>query len=242
MLPCSQRSVGSSPVVPGTSSARGSCFAVAGGLAVAPRWRPTTDESEFLPDHYESIKAYEPARRSSPAPTPPSPPSVVFDHEDGDAAAPRTTWPPTRRWRRSKDDARRRASNETFVQPVTRHDPDGRRRSSPRTTTTSVRAQLLLSDGSTGYEPEALDDGRRLRTRGDSSRRSRARDSKQGSPATWPRALDNEECQSSDALLIVGVATDAADRDPAGPDLPLGADLPDADPGGRSGRPWSQRA
>src|SRR3546814_4246009 len=52
-------------------------------VATAPALTSTTDESEFLPDHYESIKAAELQEKAFPNATTPAA-ILVFEREDGE--------------------------------------------------------------------------------------------------------------------------------------------------------------
>ena len=51
-------------------------------IATAPKLSPTSDQSEFLPSHYESIKAATLQQKAFPQQTAPGA-ILVFDREDG---------------------------------------------------------------------------------------------------------------------------------------------------------------
>jgi RND superfamily putative drug exporter len=168
-------------------------------VALAPKLEPTSDQSEFLPDSYESIKTFERLAEDFPGTNTSIGATVVFDRPDGELLT-------------DEDLAAANAvlaslgdgigdTFDGFLAPVP-DQPDlvvvpseGRE---------IAYAQLLLSPDSAGFEPEALDDARELRTAVRAATEGTGLEV--GLTGNVPNSVDNEDA-AGDALLIVGVAT-----------------------------------
>lgn len=166
-------------------------------VALAPALQTTSDESEFLPDHYESIKATELQSEKFPGATTPAA-ILVFEREDG---APLTE--------EDQGDVNRIAEElgpqlgaETFVQHVVTVDPQGQ----PNLSEDGLVqiAIIGLAEGATGFTPAAFTDAERLRD--DLKPLVEATDLKVQSTGSVPQGLDSQE-SSEQTLAIVGSAT-----------------------------------
>ena len=168
-------------------------------VSLSPQLEPTADQSEFLPDHYESIKAYDRLDAEFPGTNTSIAATVVFDHEDGTPLSQDDLVAANEAMASIKDDLG--ATFDGFLSP----DP-----ARPEVVVVPSKnndigfAQLLLSPDSAGYEPEALDDARRLRTQVTEAIDGSGLEA--GVTGNVASSVDNEDA-SSDALLIVGVAT-----------------------------------
>ena len=89
-------------------------------VATAPALQTTTDEAEFLPDHYESIKAAEVQADEFPSSTTPAA-ILVFQREDGGEL----TAEDQQEVDRIAEELGPELGKETFVQQVVTTDPDG---------------------------------------------------------------------------------------------------------------------
>ena len=166
-------------------------------VALSPKLESTADQSEFLPDHYESIKGFDQLAKDFPDTNTSIAATVVFDREDG---TPLTA-----------DDLA--AANQALVGidlPQTFDgfvEPDPSNPSNvviPSDKSDIAYAQLLLSPDLAGFEPQALDDTRDLRA--EVHEAVDGTDLEVGLTGNTPSSVDNEDA-SGDALLIVGVAT-----------------------------------
>jgi RND superfamily putative drug exporter len=122
----------------------------------APKLQTTSEESEFLPDHYESIKAADIQAEKFPGATTPAA-ILVFEREDG---KPLTE--------EDRADVERIAEElgpglgkDTFVQQVVTVNPQGR----PNVSEDGlVQLGIVgLAEGATGFDQQAFDDAQEMR-------------------------------------------------------------------------------
>ncbi len=157
-------------------------------VALAPKFEATQDQADFLPRHYESIKAAE--LQSAEFPTDSAPGAiVVFDREDG---------------------ARLTADDTAQIQQVV--DTVGQDLGPAFTNLTATPAsenglvQIAvagLSDDVTGYDQTSFDSVKKLRA---DLTKAVSGDLEYGVTGTVAQGYDNQE-SGNQALLIVGVAT-----------------------------------
>ncbi|WP_134738228.1 MMPL family transporter [Nocardioides sp. 503] len=168
-------------------------------IALAPKLEATTDQSEFLPRHYESIKAAELQAEAFPDTNSSVGGIVVFDREDGEKLTP-------------EDLA---AANATMaeVQAELGATFDGVQALDPKQPDALVAPSedgkiafsiVALADDVTGYEPSAFDDVVDLR--GDLKKATDGTDLRYGVTGPVAQGYDSQEA-SGDALAIVGAAT-----------------------------------
>lgn len=165
--------------------------------ATAPALESTQDNSEFLPDHYESIQALNlQSEKFSDAFTPGA--ILVIEREDGGALT-------------AEDQAAAaeicaelapELGEETFQQAVFAVDETGAPNLSEDGTV--MFAVIPLAEGASGYDPQAFDDARDLRD--DLEDLSEGTGLEIRSTGAVPQGLDSAESSES-TLLIVGVAT-----------------------------------
>jgi RND superfamily putative drug exporter len=166
-------------------------------VALSPKLESTADQSEFLPNHYESVKGFDQLAKDFPDTNTSIAATIVFDRADGDpltqdnlAAANQAM---------SSIDLGK--TFDGFVAP----DP-----SQPDLVVVPSKnseigySQLLLSPDLAGFEPEALDDTRQLRD--DVQAAIKGSDLEAGVTGNVASSVDNEDA-SGNALIIVGVAT-----------------------------------
>ncbi|MEO9325755.1 MMPL family transporter [Nocardioides sp. C4-1] len=166
-------------------------------VSFAPTLETTQEQSEFLPDHYESVKAIDLQSASFPGATTPAA-LIVFERTDGGTltADDQTT---------IADVAKRLGPElgaKTFVQQVVTTGPDG----SPNVSQDGV-AQIGvvgLAEGATGFDPQAFDDAEQLRT--DLDDLLAGTDLTALTTGSVPQGLDSQDSAET-TLLIVGVAT-----------------------------------
>jgi RND superfamily putative drug exporter len=157
-------------------------------LALAPKFEATQDQADFLPRHYESIKAAE--LQSTEFPTDSAPGAiVVFDRED---------------------DGKLTADDTAQIQQVV--DTVGQDLGPAFTSLTATPAsenglvQIAvagLSDDVTGYDETSFDSVKKLRA---DLQKAVSGDLEYGVTGTVAQGYDNQE-SGNQALLIVGVAT-----------------------------------
>ncbi len=168
-------------------------------IALSPKLESTADQSEFLPDHYESIKGFDQLAEDFPDTNTSIAATIVFDRADG---APLT-------------DADLAAANEAVasVEDGLGKTFDGVVAPDPSQPDLVVipsenkdigYTQLLLNPDLAGFEPEALDDGRDLREA--IHQAVEGSDLEVGVTGNVAANIDSEDA-SGNALLIVGVAT-----------------------------------
>nr|WP_207619886.1 MMPL family transporter [Nocardioides sp. IC4_145] len=166
-------------------------------VSLAPTLETTQEESEFLPDHYESIKAVELQEEKFPGATSPAA-LLVFQREGGgqltaedQAAAGRIA-----------EELGPRLGAETFVQQVVVVGPDGE-------PNVSEDGELLLgivglAEDATGFDPAAFEDAEELRT--DLAELADGTGLEVTTTGSVPQGLDSQE-SGERALAIVGIAT-----------------------------------
>jgi RND superfamily putative drug exporter len=181
----------------GRLAARRPWFVVAGWivlavvvLAFAPKLSSTSDESEFLPSHYESIKAATIQEKEFPASSQVGA-ILVFDRADGAAL--------------SKSDQQKagavvsglnaKLDNETFSHgALTGVSKDGK----------VAIAIVGLAKHANGYDTKAIDDAKALRA--DLKPLVAGSDLRVRTTGPAPQSLDSQE-SSEKTLAIVGIAT-----------------------------------
>ena len=166
-------------------------------VSLAPALQTTSEESEFLPDHYESIKATDLQSEKFPGATTPAA-ILVFEREDG---APLTE--------ADQADVDRIAEHlgpelgeQTFVQQVVTVNPEGK----PNLSQDGM-AQIGiigLADGATGFDPQAFDDAKDLRN--DLAPLVEDTDLRVQTTGSVPQGLDSQE-SGDRTLAIVAIAT-----------------------------------
>ena len=166
-------------------------------VALAPSLQTTTDESEFLPDHYESIKAAEvQADEFADSTTPAA--ILVFQRDDGGELTAEDQQEVTR----IAEDLGPELSKETFVQQVVTTDPEGQPNVSEDGTV--AVGVIGLAEGSTGFDTQAIDDGRDLRD--DLEPLVEGTGLTVQATGSVPQSVDQED-SSAQTLAIVGIAT-----------------------------------
>ena len=90
-------------------------------VSLAPALTTTQEESEFLPDHYESIKATKLQEEKFPGATTPAA-LIVFEREDGEAL----TEDDQAKVTSIAEELGPKLGDETFVQQVVTVSPDGK--------------------------------------------------------------------------------------------------------------------
>ncbi|MBM7518937.1 MMPL family transporter [Nocardioides nitrophenolicus] len=165
--------------------------------AAAPALESTQDNSEFLPDHYESIQALK-----------------LQDAKFSDSFSPGAILVIER-----KDHEKLTADDQAAVADIAaKLGPElGKKTFQPLVITqgetgtpnlsedgTVMFAVLPLADGATGYDTQAMDDAKLLRA--DIKKLVAGTDLEIRATGAVPQGLDSQE-SSSDTLLIVGIAT-----------------------------------
>nr|WP_232523646.1 MMPL family transporter [Nocardioides sp. MAH-18] len=164
---------------------------------MAPALETTQEEEEFLPDHYESVQAYQIQEENFPGATTPAA-LIVFQREDGEPL--------------TEDDQSTingiaeklgpELGDETFVQQVVTVSPDGQPNVSEDG---QVQIGIVgLAEGATGYDPQAFDDAKAMRE--DLADLTEGTDLTAQTTGSVPQGLDSQE-SGDRALAIVGIAT-----------------------------------
>ena len=166
-------------------------------VSLAPALQTTTDEAEFLPDKYESIKAAKLQSDKFPGATTPAA-ILVFEREDGE----QLTDDDQAEVAQISEELGPKLPDETFVQEVVTVDPEG----GPNLSEDGlVQIGIIgLAEGSTGFDTQAIDDGKKLRD----ALEPLVEDSDLNVLTTGsvPQSLDSQE-SSEQTLAIVGLAT-----------------------------------
>ena len=170
--------------------------AVAVGLT-APGLKTTTDQSEFLPSHYESIRAMEAQADHFPEATTPAA-IIVFNREDGGELTPEDQAEVTR----IGEELGPKLAPDTFVQQVVTVSADGAPNVSEDGTT--MIGVVGLADGATGFDVAAFDDAKDLRE--ELAELVDGTDLEAQTTGSVPQGLDSQE-SGDEALAIVGIAT-----------------------------------
>jgi RND superfamily putative drug exporter len=165
-------------------------------VSLAPTLETTSDQSEFLPDKYESIKALELQDEKFPGATTPAA-ILVFQREDGG----KLTADDQSEIGRIAEELGPQLGTETFVPEVvvtTEGQPnlseDG----------TVAAGFIGLAEESTGFDTQAIDDGRDLRDDLEPLVEDTGLEVQSTGPV--PQALDSQD-SGEDALRIVAIAT-----------------------------------
>lgn len=166
-------------------------------VALAPALETTQEESEFLPDHYESIKATNLQSEQFPGATTPAA-IVVFEREDGEPLTPEDQ----AEVGRISEELGPQLGEETFVQQVVTVSPDG----APNISEDGlVQIGIIgLAEGATGFDTQAFEDAEDLRD----DLADLAEDSglKVQTTGSVPQGLDSQDAGER-SLAIVGIAT-----------------------------------
>jgi putative drug exporter of the RND superfamily len=166
-------------------------------VSLAPALETTQEEAEFLPDHYESVQAYEIQEERFPGATSPGA-LIVFEREDGE--------PLTREDQAEvtsiAEELGPELGDETFVQQVVTVSPDGQ----PNVSEDGfVQIGIVgLAEGATGYDPQAFEDAEAMRD--DLAALTEGSGLAVQTTGTVPQGLDSQE-SGERALAIVGIAT-----------------------------------
>ncbi|GAA3817046.1 MMPL family transporter [Nocardioides panacisoli] len=166
-------------------------------IATAPALKTTTEESDFLPDHYESIKATQLQQDRFPSATTPAA-LLVFQREDGGQLTEDDQATVTD----IADKLGPELKTSTFVQQVVTVDAEG----NPNVSQDGLAEVGIvgLADGATGYDPQNYDDAKALRN--DLEPLVEGTGLEVQTTGTVPQGLDSEE-SSQQTLAIVGAAT-----------------------------------
>jgi RND superfamily putative drug exporter len=168
-------------------------------VAFSPKLESTADQSEFLPDHYESVKGFDQLAEDFPDTNTSIAATVVFDREDGDPLSQEDLVAANAAMASIEGDL-----GKTFDGFLTPDPSQPDLVVVPSENSDIGFAQLLLSPDLAGFEPEALDDARELRKDVQSAIEGTGLEA--GVTGNVASSVDNEDA-SGDALLIVGVAT-----------------------------------
>ena len=166
-------------------------------VALAPALETTQEESEFLPDHYESVVATELQAEKFPGATTPAA-ILVFEREDGEALSDDDQAEVTR----IAEELGPRLGTQTFVPQVVTVAPDG----APNLSEDGlVQLGIIgLAEGSTGFDTQAFEDARDLRE--ELEELSADTGLRVQTTGSVPQGLDSQE-SGDRALAIVGIAT-----------------------------------
>lgn len=169
-----------------------------GVFALAPALETTQEESEFLPDHYESVQAVNLLEEKFPEANTTSAAQLVFQREDGGELTADDQAEITR----IAEELGPKLGDDTFVQQVVTVGPDGQ----PTISQDGLvqNAFIALADGSTGFDTQAMDDAKAMRE--DLADLTDGTDLEVLSTGSVPQGLDSQE-SGEQALAIVGIAT-----------------------------------
>ena len=168
-------------------------------VALSPKLESTADQSEFLPDHYESVKGFDQLAEDFPDTNTSIAATIVFDREDGEPLSQDDLVAANAAMASIKGDL-----GKTFDGFLTPDPSQPDLVVIPSENNDIGFAQLLLSPDLAGFEPEALDDARDLRK--DVKAAVADTGLEAGVTGNVASSVDNEDA-SGDALLIVGIAT-----------------------------------
>ena len=163
----------------------------------APALRTTTDESEFLPSDYESIRAAVAQEEHFPQVSTPAA-IIVFQREDGGEL----TADDRAEVSRVGDELGPRLGTETFQPGVLTTDGEGK----PTVSEDGVAmlGVVGLADDATGYDPQAYEDAEQMRD--DLAELVDGTGLTARTTGTVPQGLDSQD-SSEAALTVVGIAT-----------------------------------
>ncbi|KQW49159.1 hypothetical protein ASC77_10725 [Nocardioides sp. Root1257] len=166
-------------------------------VSLAPALTTTQEESEFLPDHYESIKATKLQEEKFPGATTPAA-LIVFEREDGKAL----TQEDQAKVSSIAEELGPELGKDTFVQQVVTVSPDGKPNVSEDG---KVQIGIVgLAEDSTGFDTQAFDDAKAMRD--DLADLTDGTDLTAQTTGSVPQGLDSQE-SGNRALAIVGIAT-----------------------------------
>ncbi|WP_235736478.1 MMPL family transporter [Nocardioides alcanivorans] len=163
----------------------------------APGLKTTTDQSEFLPSHYESIRAMEAQADHFPEVSTPAA-IIVFQRSDGE----NLTDDDTAEVARIGEELGPKLAARTFMQEVITVSAGGEPNLSEDGST--MIGVVGLADGATGYDVAAFDDAKDLRK--DLAELVDGTDLTAQTTGNVPQGLDSQE-SGDKALAIVGIAT-----------------------------------
>ncbi|THV10832.1 MMPL family transporter [Nocardioides caeni] len=165
--------------------------------ATAPALESTQDNSEFLPDHYESIQALQlQEEKFSDAFTPGA--ILVIEREDGDAP----TADDQAQVATIGEELAPKLGKKTFQQQVYAVDEAGEPNLSEDETV--MFAVIPLADGASGFDPQAFDDAEDLRDELEKLTEDTGLEIR--ATGSVPQGLDSQD-SSEKTLQIVGIAT-----------------------------------
>ncbi|TIC83285.1 MMPL family transporter [Nocardioides sp. GY 10113] len=166
-------------------------------VSLAPALQTTSEESDFLPDHYESIQAMTLQAEKFPAAITPAA-ILVFEREDGEPL----TEEDQAEVARVAEELGPQLETKTFLPQVFVVNEQGQ----PNVSADGQVALGIvgLADGATGYDPQAIEDGQALRSDLDDLVADSGLTVQSGGPVL--QSLDSQE-SSEKTLAIVGIAT-----------------------------------
>lgn len=166
-------------------------------VSLAPALTTTQEESEFLPDHYESIQATKLQEEKFPGATTPAA-LIVFEREDGKALSDEDQ----AKVSSIAEELGPKLGKDTFVQQVVTVSPDGKPNVSEDG---KVQIGIVgLAEDSTGFDTQAFDDAKAMRD--DLADLTDGTDLTAQTTGSVPQGLDSQE-SGNRALAIVGIAT-----------------------------------
>lgn len=167
-------------------------------VATAPKLETTTDQSEFLPEHYESIQAMTVQEEKFPDASSAPAAILVFQREDGGKL--------------TKDDQAEvnriakalgpKLGEKTFEPQVLTVNPEGK----PNLSEDGIVqvGTIQLAEGATGFDTQAFDDAKDMRD--DLASLVEGSGLSVQTTGSVPQGLDSQE-SSAQTLTIVGIAT-----------------------------------
>src|SRR6478735_4351260 len=166
-------------------------------VSLAPALETTQEESEFLPDHYESVQATQIQDEFFPGATTPAA-LIVFEREDGEPL----TEDDQATVNQIAEDLGPKLGEDTFVQEVVTVGPGGEPNVSEDG---QIQVGVVgLAEDSTGYDPQAMDDAKAMRE--DLADLTEDTGLSATTTGSVPQGLDSQE-SSEQTLAIVGIAT-----------------------------------
>lgn len=166
-------------------------------VSLAPALETTQEEEEFLPDHYESVQAYQIQDQEFPGATTPAA-LIVFERTDGAAL----TADDQAEVGRIAEELGPELGAKTFVQQVVTVNPEGEPNVSE-----DGRVQIGivgLAEDATGFDPGAFDDAKDMRD--DLTDLTDGTGLTAQTTGSVPQGLDSQE-SGDRALAIVGIVT-----------------------------------
>ncbi len=166
-------------------------------VATAPALKSTSDQSEFLPDSYESIKAETLRAEAFPENTTPGA-ILVFERQDGQPL----TEDDQEEVARVAEELTPLLESKTFAEPVVAVNQDG----APNVSEDGLLqiAFVGLAENATGYDQQSMDDAKEMRE--DLDDLVEGTDLQVQTMGVAPSSLDSQE-SSERTMEIVGLAT-----------------------------------